>query len=319
MDVPIFVPIDVFYEELKYFKIDLYLDGETKCEELLILTALKHEIKLIKQELKINADNFNIDIKNKIKSLRNRFRKFKYFIEDDEELNFEDVSIQPKNKYQLALWTLLEKPNSSVLGRLIAFFGLLIVILSVVIMCLETVVDSQVRSINNENNSEIKDRNIIFFVLEFFCNSVFTIELILRFIVSPNKFQFIKNFLNVIDFIAVVPFWTVLIINSQVVMNFLNLHYELESRKRNNDQYGLSVLRILRLTRVLRVLKLSRHIQIINVMGKILYECTYEIVLLLTFLSINIIIFSSLIYFIELDALGENSPFISKIILEKRI
>lgn len=83
--------------------------------------------------------------------------------------------------------------------------------------------------------------------------------------------------------------------------------------KRQSNQYGLSVLRILRLTRVLRVLKLSRHIRVLNIMGRILYECVYEIVLLLTFLAINIIIFSSLIYYIELHALGEMSPFLSKL------
>lgn len=316
MDVPIFVPIDVFYEELKYFKIDSYIDCETKCEEPLMLTALKHEIKLIKKELKINQNNLTEEIKSKIIKLRTRFQKFEYYIQDDDELNFEDASNLPKNKHLLILWTLLEKPNSSILGRMLAFFGLMIVILSVVTMCLETVVDSQVRSSSYENNFDTKGRNIMFFILEYFCNSVFTIELFLRFIVSPNKFQFIKNFLNIIDFIAIVPFWTVLIINSHFIMNFLNLHSELEFKKRNNDQYGLSVLRILRLTRVLRVLKLSRHIQIINVMGKILYECAHEIVLLLTFLTINIIVFSSLIYYIELDALGEKSPFLSKKISE---
>lgn len=82
-------------------------------------------------------------------------------------------------------------------------------------------------------------------------------------------------------------------------------------KAKQSNQYGLSVLRILRLTRVLRILKLSRHIRALNIMGKILYECIYEIVLLLTFLAINIVIFSSLMYYIELHALGEESPFLS--------
>ena len=80
---------------------------------------------------------------------------------------------------------------------------------------------------------------------------------------------------------------------------------------KKTNQYGLSVLRILRLTRVLRVLKLSRHIRTLNIMGKIFAQCIYEIILLLTFLTINIVIFSSLMYYIELQVLGEKSPFIS--------
>ena len=46
-------------------------------------------------------------------------------------------------------------------------------------------------------------------------------------------------------------------------------------------------------------------------MGEILRECAFEIVLLLTFLAINIVIFSSLIYYIELYAMEDKSPFIS--------
>jgi hypothetical protein len=48
-----------------------------------------------------------------------------------------------------------------------------------------------------------------------------------------------------------------------------------------------------------------------KIMGEILRECAFEIVLLLTFLAINIVIFSSLIYYIELYAMEDKSPFIS--------
>ena len=83
------------------------------------------------------------------------------------------------------------------------------------------------------------------------------------------------------------------------------------TNKRSHSQYGLSVLRILRLTRVLRVLKLSRHVRALQILGQILYECLYEIILLITFLAMNIVIFSSFMYFIELHALSDASPFLS--------
>ena len=35
----------------------------------------------------------------------------------------------------------------------------------------------------------------------------FTFELLLRFIVSPDKWQFCQDFLNVIDLVAIVPFF----------------------------------------------------------------------------------------------------------------
>lgn len=61
--------------------------------------------------------------------------------EDDEEL----AKKAPKNRAQRFLWLLLERPNRSLLGRIIAFICLITVILSVTIMCLETVFDDPVK------------------------------------------------------------------------------------------------------------------------------------------------------------------------------
>ena len=60
---------------------------------------------------------------------------------------------------------------------------------------------------------EASERKIEFFVLEIICNTIFTIEIIFRFIASPNKFAFIKSFSNSLDIIAVLPFWTNIAIN----------------------------------------------------------------------------------------------------------
>jgi hypothetical protein len=269
----------------------------------------------------------------------------KFYLEDEHGEDEDELYKKaPKNSAQRYLWLLLERPNRSLFGRIVAFFCLLIVILSVTIMCLETLSDSIDKKANlkNSNNPEEaalgeSERRIEFFVLELVCNTVFTIEVFFRLIAAPNKIQFLKSFLNILDILAILPFWANLALT---YMNNRNEYKLIESLKTNNgdnldfmfrsnnsitvisttvsiktrqkNQYGLSVLRILRLTRVLRVLKLSRHIRALNIMGKILYQCVYEIILLLTFLAINIIIFSSLMYYIELHALGEKSPFISK-------
>lgn len=235
----------------------------------------------------------------------------------------------PKNKYQRRLWLILERPNSSLIGRIIAFFSVVIVVLSVLIMCLETVVDS--KSHERQLSLKIKpkinltptdynyeeslltpgERRTEFFLLELLCNSMFTIEIALRLIATPNKLKFLKEISNIIDIIAVLPFWTTILLNNASFRSLSKVS-SVNQTKRQNNQYGLSVLRILRLTRVLRILKLSRHVRVLHLMGRILYECVYEIILLLTFLAINIVIFSSFMYYIELHALGEMSPFLSK-------
>ena len=133
---------------------------------------------------------------------------------------------------------------------------------------------------------------------------------------SPNKIQFFKSFSNLVDLISIITFWFTLFLNNLNYFYAKLLHsitlISNSKTKLKTNQYGLSFLKILRLTRILRVFKLSRHIRTMKIMGEILKECAFEIVLLLTFLAINIIIFSSLIYYIELYAMEDKSPFISK-------
>ena len=88
----------------------------------------------------------------------------------------------------------------------------------------------------------------------------------LRFIAAPFKIKFMSKISNIIDIIAIFPFWITILIRNCI------------KEDSNIDGFSnLYILRILRLTRVLRVLKLSRHIKSINIMGRILYECFYEV------------------------------------------
>lgn len=95
-------------------------------------------------------------------------------------------------------------------------------------MCLETVFDSKPAPPatgqsststvsydydSEEHSLEENERKIEFFVLELFCNTMFTVEIIFRFIASPNKFAFIRSFPNVLDVVAVLPFWTNLVVS----------------------------------------------------------------------------------------------------------
>jgi hypothetical protein len=385
VEIPGFVPIDHFYEELKFFKLDKELNSGTRCDESLLILALKDQLNDVDEKYSNQVKTY--ELKKKIylekKEIKNKFKGLRYLVDDDDEdeaLFFyleEEYSTNkiPLNKYQRYLWLTMERPNSSLFGRIVAFICLITVIMSVMIMCMETMIETtkslssgynfnlmskfqsrsnyfqqqQQQQLGGDDYDAMIERRFEFYLLEFICNLVFTIELTLRLIATPNRCKFIKSFANIIDVIAILPFWSALAINQLNLFgnfrffgaqqttksSFLTTkasnqgHEHSDSSpgtlitttlatiistttKRQTNQYGLSVLRILRLTRVLRVLKLSRHIHALNLMGKILYECLYEIILLLTFLAMNIVIFSSFMYYIELQALGDNSPFISK-------
>ena len=331
--VPMFVNVDIFFEEIKFFQLDQYLSSECTCDQDLLTLALDEQYAKIK-DIYNNASckSEKNQVKKEIGILKKKYYTVKYFydIEDDSE-----EETMPKNKYLRFIWLLFERPNSSWLGSIVAFICLITIIVSIITMCIETMwktADDTNKSKNSPNVSAISTsggggsdeftffpdvRLKAFFIIEFICNSIFTLEILLRAVSAPNKIEFFKNFSNLIDLISIIPFWITLFLNN---LNFFysKLFYSINvissngKTKLKSNQYGLSFLKILRLTRIVRVFKLSRHIRTMKIMGEILKECAFEIVLLLTFLAINIVIFSSLIYYIELYAMEDKSPFISK-------
>ncbi|OON18919.1 K+ channel tetramerization domain protein, partial [Opisthorchis viverrini] len=57
---------------------------------------------------------------------------------DDEGFIREDVKVLPENKMQRKIWLLFEYPESSMAARAIAIFSVVVIILSIVIFCIET-------------------------------------------------------------------------------------------------------------------------------------------------------------------------------------
>ncbi|KAI8509196.1 optic nerve structural organization [Branchiostoma belcheri] len=121
-----------------------------------------------------------------------------------------------------------------------------------------------------------------FFAIDTVCTAWFSLELLVRFLCCPDRVRFCKGKMNIIDFVSVVPYFFMLIIEIPGVPATTGLEY---------------FLQVLRLTRVLRVLKLSRYSQGLQTMGKTVLKSLSQIGSLILFLSILTILFSSLIYF----------------------
>ncbi|KHJ90351.1 K+ channel tetramerization domain protein, partial [Oesophagostomum dentatum] len=128
-------------------------------------------------------------------------------------------NIMPTNKSQRRLWELMEYPDSSLAARIIAFISIAVIVVSIVSFCWETVPTGDVRNLNDVtlavmNSTEIEEPRSFsnpFFWVEFVCILWFTIELTLRFISCPSKLTFMTSFLNIIDFVAIAPFFVNLI------------------------------------------------------------------------------------------------------------
>lgn len=129
-----------------------------------------------------------------------------------------------------------------------------------------------------------------FFIVETICICWFSFELMIRFATCPDKGHFFKDMMNIIDFFAILPY-------------FITLGTEL-AKTENAPGPSLAIVRVIRLVRVFRVFKLSRHSKGLQILGQTLKASLRELALLIFFLFIGVVLFSSAIYFAEVDNPG---------------
>ncbi|XP_036957721.1 potassium voltage-gated channel subfamily A member 3-like isoform X2 [Acanthopagrus latus] len=216
---------------------------------------------------------------------------------DDEGFIKEEERILPKHEFQKQVWLLFEYPESSGPARGIAIVSVLVILISIVIFCMETLpefrddreatVAPPVNGTAPHAHSPFTDP---FFVIETLCIIWFSFELLVRFFACPSKTTFSKNIMNIIDIVAIIPY-------------FITLGTELAERETNSSQQAMSlaILRVIRLVRVFRIFKLSRHSKGLQILGQTLKASMRELGLLIFFLFIGVILFSSAVYFAEAD------------------
>jgi voltage-gated potassium channel Kch len=131
----------------------------------------------------------------------------------------------------------------------------------------------------------------LFNVIETICVIWFALELVTRLLSSPKKIRFCLDLMNVVDFVSIVPYFVQLITT-------LSQTNKSESESVNKTT-SFSVLRVIRLVRVFRIFKLSRHSKGLQILGLTLKASLRELGLLIFFLFIGVVLFSSAVYFAE--------------------
>ena len=209
-------------------------------------------------------------------------------------------------KLQQKIWLLMDSPDSGLVARVIGCWSIIIIIISIVTFCLETlpqfhedlhvhvpgnnsqigvattVYNTTTTTTTTTTNEEIRNHRVIeaMNVVEVFSIIWFCLEYILRLASSPHKWIFFKSFLNLIDLIAILPFFVVILVKHQTGSS-------------------LAVVRVARLARILRIFKLSRHSMGLQILGSTLKASMNELGMMLCVICFSVILFSSAIYYAE--------------------
>merc|ERR1719219_1915827 len=169
-------------------------------------------------------------------------------------------------------WYLFEYPSLSLRSRIVAVISFFFVLLSTVVLVVSTLLEDSHRNDPNYSNPFID-------VLEAIYMTWFTVEFLVSFLSCPDHCKFIKSFMNIIDLLAILPYYLSPLVD------------QLQSVK----QVG----QVLRILRIMRVFKMARHSRGLQGLGYTMKASYAELALIMMFVGIGVLIFSALTYMAE--------------------
>lgn len=193
----------------------------------------------------------------------------------------------PERGLRRKIWMIMEYPETSLAAYVMAVTSVVVTTASIAIFCIETLPQFKVNNCASDGKPILVEP---FFILETICTAFFTLELIVRSIVCPSKKDFIKDFKNLVDVTAVIPFYVTL----------FNLLATTDC-KNSTSGSSLAFLRVIRLVRVFKLTKHSAGLQVLILTFK---ASVGGLVLFLVALVVCILLFSSAVYFAELGIPG---------------
>ncbi|KXJ10702.1 potassium voltage-gated channel subfamily D member 1 [Exaiptasia diaphana] len=197
-----------------------------------------------------------------------------------------DIELDDANTIRGRIRRGLEDPMSSYGARIFHVFIGIVIAVNVCANAIETI-HCQADKILGECYPTL------FFVINSLCVPIFTAEYILGVLVSSSPCQHVRQPFNVIDLLAIVPF-------------YVNIIVEQLYQGKNQDLQSFSVLRVFR---IFRVLKFARYSQKLTELFHSIKKSSHELSVLLCSYSLTVVLFSSVLYYMERT--DPSTPFVS--------
>lgn len=165
------------------------------------------------------------------------------------------------------LWDLMEDPYSSLSAKAFAVFSSLFVLISIVAMTMNTVNELREYKIGGKTYMEwVEISSILFFTLEYF----------LRLFTTSNIKHFLKSALNLVDVVAVMPYFLQIMFET-FVMDSEDIGAKEDLKAMARVSKISKVLKVVKLMRIFRILKLARHSTGMRAFGFTIRQCSEQV------------------------------------------
>ncbi|KAL9952355.1 hypothetical protein ACROYT_G039599 [Oculina patagonica] len=167
------------------------------------------------------------------------------------------------------IWKTFDDPYSSKFARAVGYISLIFNVAVVTQFCILTL-----DYFSDENSPQ----NQVLFIIESVAVSWFTLDIVIRLLCCPDRRRFLKTLQNWADFIAIIPFYLVILTPyHEIIRNF-------------------SILYVFRMFRTFRPLKFSYVMQVFT---QTLRASSRELYFLIFILGLEVVVYGSLAYYSE--------------------
>eukprot|EP00672_Neobodo_designis_P018663 CAMPEP_0174843100 /NCGR_PEP_ID=MMETSP1114-20130205/10306_1 /TAXON_ID=312471 /ORGANISM="Neobodo designis, Strain CCAP 1951/1" /LENGTH=805 /DNA_ID=CAMNT_0016077313 /DNA_START=23 /DNA_END=2437 /DNA_ORIENTATION=+ len=218
----------------------------------------------IREKLLADKDVFDQDVLFLCRKYHGLHRRQHELLKKEHQQQTENLLMQQPLRERVFM--IFENPQSCRSGRILAVVELTLVLVTLIQFMLETVprLDPQFSP----------DLENMWFGIELVVTLFFTLETLARFLLSRAKIAFFKNALNLLDIIAVAPFYVLLFV----------------------DASGLGFVKVLRMCRFVKLFRRFRHIDALVIT---MSNIGASLVAPMLFLLVSVILIASFLFFVE--------------------